>query len=126
MARFCTNCGNEVDENADICVKCGKQINKIQDKPQENTDDKSSLVCPNCRSKNVNIQMINESHLVAKHHSFFWWLLIGWWWIPVKWILLFVPAIIFKIFGVGKRQKIKNTIRKTAVCQNCGKDWEIK
>lgn len=23
MARFCTNCGNEVDENAVVCVKCG-------------------------------------------------------------------------------------------------------
>lgn len=28
MAKFCTNCGNEVDENADVCVKCGTMLKK--------------------------------------------------------------------------------------------------
>lgn len=30
MARYCTNCGNEVNENAVICVKCGCAIPKIE------------------------------------------------------------------------------------------------
>ena len=24
MAKFCTNCGNELTDNASICIKCGK------------------------------------------------------------------------------------------------------
>ena len=28
MAKFCTNCGNELDENADVCVKCGVYVKK--------------------------------------------------------------------------------------------------
>ena len=28
MAKFCANCGSEINENADICLKCGVLINK--------------------------------------------------------------------------------------------------
>lgn len=28
MAKFCTNCGAELNENQDICLKCGVKINK--------------------------------------------------------------------------------------------------
>ena len=28
MAKFCTNCGNELPENAAMCVKCGKMVNE--------------------------------------------------------------------------------------------------
>lgn len=27
MGKYCTNCGNKLDDNADICIKCGKLIN---------------------------------------------------------------------------------------------------
>ena len=27
MAKFCTNCGNELTDNASMCIKCGKEIN---------------------------------------------------------------------------------------------------
>ena len=27
MAKYCSNCGNELKEGADICLKCGKIIN---------------------------------------------------------------------------------------------------
>ena len=30
MAKFCTHCGNEVNENAVVCVKCGCAIPKTQ------------------------------------------------------------------------------------------------
>lgn len=82
------------------------------------------MVCPNCNGTNVNIQVINESKLVTKHHGIIWWLCIGWWWIFVKWLILTIPALIFTIF-IGKRKKIKNIQRKIAVCQNCGKTWNI-
>lgn len=28
MAKFCSNCGNELDEHADVCLKCGKMVNE--------------------------------------------------------------------------------------------------
>ncbi len=27
MSKFCTNCGNEIPEGGDICLKCGKMLN---------------------------------------------------------------------------------------------------
>jgi len=42
MAKFCYNCGAEVNENQDVCVKCGVKLKK--DYTQENTD-------PNAKSK---------------------------------------------------------------------------
>ena len=29
MAKFCTNCGAELNENQDVCLKCGVRVNKI-------------------------------------------------------------------------------------------------
>lgn len=82
------------------------------------------MTCPKCKSENVNIQVVNESKLVTKHHGILWWLFIGWWWIFVKWLIFTLPALIFAIF-VGKRKKIKNVTVKNAVCQNCGNTWKI-
>ncbi len=28
MDKYCINCGNKIDPNADICLKCGKIINQ--------------------------------------------------------------------------------------------------
>ena len=28
MARFCQNCGNEMNANADLCLKCGMLVRK--------------------------------------------------------------------------------------------------
>ena len=28
MAKYCTNCGNKVNEEADVCLKCGKYLTK--------------------------------------------------------------------------------------------------
>lgn len=83
------------------------------------------ITCPKCQSEKVNIQIVNEAKLVKKHHSIIWWLLIGWWWIFVKWLVFTIPALIFKIFGIGKRKKIKNISHKEYVCQNCGYSWRL-
>lgn len=82
------------------------------------------MQCVKCGSNNVNIQVVNETKMVTKHHGIIWWLCIGWWWIFVKWIFLTIPALIFAIF-VGKRKTIKNIQRKVAVCQDCGNTWNI-
>lgn len=28
MGKFCTNCGNKLDDQADVCLKCGVMVNK--------------------------------------------------------------------------------------------------
>ena len=43
MAKFCTNCGTELTENQDVCLKCGVKVNKISS-TSNNTD-------PNAKSK---------------------------------------------------------------------------
>lgn len=83
------------------------------------------MTCPKCNSENINIQVVNESHLKNAHHGIIWWLLIGWWWIFIKWLVFTVPALIFKIFGIGKKKKIVNTQKKIGVCQNCGNTFNI-
>ena len=82
------------------------------------------MKCLRCKSENVSIQVVNEQKLVTKHHGILWWVCIGWWWIFVNWFFLTVPALLFAIF-VGKRKKIKNIQKKVAVCQDCGKTWNI-
>lgn len=81
------------------------------------------MICPKCQSDNVNVQIVNEAQLVKANHGCMWWIIIGWWWIPVKWIFLTVPALIFKIFGVGGKKKIVNIQKKMCVCQKCGHTW---
>lgn len=80
------------------------------------------MVCPKCGSENVNVQVIQETQLVDKHHGVIWWIFIGWWWLFFKWIFLTVPALIVKIF-VPKKQKLKQKTRSVCVCQNCGNRW---
>lgn len=30
MAKFCQNCGNELKENQDVCLNCGKNVRKVE------------------------------------------------------------------------------------------------
>lgn len=82
------------------------------------------MTCIKCGSDNISVQVINEQQLVNKHHGLIWWIFIGFWWVPIKWLFLTVPALIFAIFG-RKKQKIKNTQKSIAVCQNCGNKWDV-
>lgn len=82
--------------------------------------------CPKCKSNNISIQVLNSVELVRKHNSFLWWIAIGWLWVLFKWIFFTLPALIFKIFGIGKKYKTRNIETKKAVCQNCGYTWNIR
>lgn len=42
MAKFCANCGNELDENADLCLKCGALVSKKETKSTQNDVDKQA------------------------------------------------------------------------------------
>ena len=137
----CKNCGAKlnVDENS-ININCpycnttfklddeiqhihydnaeqsGYDFEKGRIRAQQEENNKRNFVCPMCNSRNVNIQIVNESYLKNVHHGLTWWLLIGWWWIPIKWIFLTLPALIFKIIGSNKRKKIINKTSKKAIC----------
>lgn len=46
MAKFCSNCGNELNEGADICLKCGKIVNEninMQNNTKTNPNAKSKI-----------------------------------------------------------------------------------
>lgn len=80
------------------------------------------MVCPKCKSENVNVQVINEMYLKNKHHGIIWWCIIGFWWVPIKWLCFTIPALIVKIFA-PKRHKTVNKQKAMCVCQNCGHTW---
>lgn len=82
------------------------------------------MTCPKCHSHQVLVQQQTWSQLKNAHHSIFWWIFIGWWWVPVKWIFLFVPALLAKIF-VPKRQKLVQRHYTVCTCQNCGRSWRL-
>lgn len=80
------------------------------------------MVCPKCKSENVNAQIVNEITLVDKHHGIIWWICIGWWWILIKWLAFTIPALIVKIFAPKKHRTV-NKQKSVWVCQNCGYKW---
>ena len=83
------------------------------------------MTCPNCGSANVNVQVVTETQIKKKRHSFIWWLFIGWWWVPVKWLFFTGWAILAKIFA-PKRQTLKQRHISKCVCQNCGYLWDAR
>ena len=44
MARFCSNCGTQVDENASFCSKCGAPINKEENANNNFTNGTNSSI----------------------------------------------------------------------------------
>lgn len=83
------------------------------------------MTCPNCGSSNVNVQVVTETQLKKKRHSFLWWLFVGWWWVPIKWLFFTWWAILAKIFA-PKRQTLHQRHISKCVCQNCGYTWDAK
>lgn len=80
------------------------------------------MICPVCKSQNVNVQVSTETKLKTKHHSVLYWLLIGWWWAIIKWVVFTIPALIIAIFR-PKRYQLKQKDYSVCVCQNCGHQW---
>ena len=47
MEKFCTNCGNKLDENSDFCVKCGKKVNETEtEMEKDNNTNKKKKKMP--------------------------------------------------------------------------------
>lgn len=82
------------------------------------------MVCKKCGSQNVTVQVVTETKVKEKKHGIFWWICVGWWWIPIKWLVFTLPAILGKLFGKSK-YKVTTKTRKIAVCNDCGKSWDV-
>lgn len=80
------------------------------------------MICPKCGSNNVNVQVVG--HVKNKTKGCFYWLFVGWWLEIILWIVFTIPRLFALLFG-GKG-KIKTDVKPHAVCQNCGKQWEVK
>ena len=84
------------------------------------------MVCPNCKSENVNVQLTNQVILKKKHRSLLSWILIWWWLELLLWLFLTIPRLIVALFRLilGGKHKAVNITKKYAVCQECGHTWE--
>lgn len=43
MAKFCSNCGKELQENQDVCLNCGIAVNKPNNQFNNNSNTKSKI-----------------------------------------------------------------------------------
>ena len=78
------------------------------------------MVCPKCKSNNVNVQMVTEQK--RKHHSILYWIFIGWWLEAIMWIFLTFPRILIALFS---HKPMKSVHKSMAVCQDCGYHFEV-
>lgn len=82
------------------------------------------MKCPKCGSENCSVQVVTETELKEKKHGLIWWLCVGWWWLPFKWLFLTLPALVVKLLA-PKKYKTKTHTKKIAVCNSCGKSWNV-
>ena len=40
---FCKNCGNEIDDNADVCIKCGHAVKPVQENEKDYNEPKTEI-----------------------------------------------------------------------------------
>ena len=79
--------------------------------------------CPKCNSENVKVQIVTDTQLKTKHHSFLYWVFIGWWLELILWFFLTIPRLLIALF-MPKSKKIVQKHKSMAVCQECGYNWE--
>ena len=47
---FCSNCGNELNEETKFCPKCGTAVNENNESPNQQSNINSGINCPKCGS----------------------------------------------------------------------------
>ena len=47
---FCSNCGNEINDNAKFCPKCGTAANAENEPASTTQNNTSGINCPKCGS----------------------------------------------------------------------------
>lgn len=80
------------------------------------------MVCPKCGGGNVRVQVVTEVRERRKK-GLLYWLFIGWWWEIIAWVFFTLPKLLFAIFS--RKTKIVTKSRTVAVCQSCGKRWNV-
>jgi len=74
------------------------------------------MVCPRCKNSNVNIQVV--TNVETKHRGCFRWLM----WIILACLTL---GLILLIIPLATNTKTKSKNKTVAICQNCGKRWNV-
>ena len=121
--KYCSNCGQQLNENATFCTKCGsKTISNSNNNTEQNINN--DMMCPKCHSNNINVQVVTSTKIKNKHHSIWYWIFIGWWLEILLWLFLTIPRLLVALFG-HKKQKVIQKNYSIAVCQNCGNQWKI-
>ncbi len=80
------------------------------------------MKCKKCGSDDIKVSTITEKRIETQKKGCLWWLFIGWIWVPVKWIFFTIPALVFKLFGAG-RKKVRTSKTTIRECKNCGYKW---
>ena len=70
------------------------------------------MVCPKCKSNNVNIS--ESVYMKSKRRSFLWNL-----------FMIIITAGIWLIWMLVRRRKEKKVKVKMAVCQDCAYSWKV-
>jgi len=86
------------------------------------------MLCPNCNSSNIKVEMVTETTIRRKRKGVIWWvyfITIGWIVEVFLWLFLTLPRLIFALFK-PKKYKVNTKSKKIAICQNCGHSWKIK
>lgn len=82
------------------------------------------IVCPKCGSDKITVQIVADTKTKKQRHGVLWWLLIGWWLELCLWLFLTVPRLLIALF-MPKKQKVVTTHKSMAICQNCGKMFNV-
>lgn len=83
------------------------------------------MECPRCKSKDIKMNLVAEVKEKKKSRGLLYWLFIGWWLEFILWFFFTIPRLFIALFGPKRKEKIAK-IKTFALCQNCGKSWEVK
>lgn len=78
------------------------------------------MTCPKCGSENVNVQAVSITK--TKKHGMLYWISFMWLIDMMVWIFFFLPRLIIGMLSPGK---VKTKVKSMAVCQSCGKRWNV-
>ena len=106
---FCSNCGNEINNNSKFCQHCGAEINNNSNSnlpivTKEPVSNSNKVLCPKCGSDNIHFITVQASQNFDKSDACCGYLLCG----PLG-----------LLCGVKDKTESK-TVRK---CMNCNKEF---
>lgn len=110
---YCKNCGKEIPNYSKVCGFCGKE-------QVESSESQGGLVCPNCSSKNISVQIQQSAGRTSTKNK-------GCLYGIGRAMLIICTCGLWLVFG--KKKETSKTVfvnTKVAICQNCGHSWTIE